>query len=135
GAVHRAAGAGLLEECLKIGHCPQGEARITRGYLLPAKFVVHTVGPVWEGGEYGEREVLASCYRSSLKLASEHGVETIAFPCIATGVYGYPKVEACDVAVTTTLDWLHGQERPKKVFFCCFADDDANLYLLRLGAS
>jgi O-acetyl-ADP-ribose deacetylase (regulator of RNase III) len=135
GAVHRAAGPGLLEECLKIGHCPPGEARITKGYLLPAKFIVHTVGPVWEGGEFGEREVLASCYRSALKLASEHGVETIAFPCIATGVYGYPQVEACDVAITTTLEWLHGQEQPQKVVFCCFADDDAKLYRLRLGAS
>src|ERR1700704_1369927 len=85
GAIHRAAGPGLLQECLKIGHCPQGEARITKAYLLPAKFIVHTVGPVWEGGEYGERELLASCYHSSLKAASARDAYTIAFPCIATG--------------------------------------------------
>jgi O-acetyl-ADP-ribose deacetylase (regulator of RNase III) len=132
GAIHRAAGPGLLEECLKIGHCPQGEARITKGYLLAAKLVIHTVGPVWEGGGYGEREILASCYRSALKLASDHGVETIAFPCIATGVYSYPKDAACEVAVRSVVDWLGDQERPREVAFSCFTEDDARLYLLRL---
>ena len=128
GAIHRAAGPGLLEECLKIGHCPQGEARITKAYLLPAKLVVHTVGPVWENGEHGEREILASCYRSSLQLASDRGAQTIAFPCIATGTYGYPKSEACEVAVATTLQWLKGHELPWVVTFCCFEDEDADLY-------
>ena len=128
GAIHRAAGPGLLEECLKIGHCPQGEARITKGYKLPAKFIIHTVGPVWEGGDYDEAATLASCYRSALALAAEHGITAIAFPCIATGVYGYPKSEACEVAVRTTLDWLNEHELPLKVVFCCFENEDAELY-------
>lgn len=133
GAIHRTAGPGLLEECLKIGHCPQGEARLTKAYLLPAKFIIHTVGPVWENGAYGEREILASCYRSSLKLASERGAQTIAFPCIATGVYGYPKSEACDVAVTMALEWIGAHELPQEVIFCCFEDEDAALYRARIG--
>ncbi|SRR5579871_6463550 len=133
GAIHRAAGPGLLEECLKIGHCPQGEARITKGYLLPAKFIIHTVGPVWEGGEYGERELLASCYQESLKLADECGAETLAFPCIATGTYGYPKSEACEVAVNAALAWLRTHELPRQVVFCCFEEGDAEVYRARLG--
>jgi O-acetyl-ADP-ribose deacetylase (regulator of RNase III) len=134
GAIHRAAGSALLEECLKIGHCPQGEARITKGYLLPAKFIVHTVGPVWEGGAYGERELLASCYHASLQLAAERGAATIAFPCIATGTYGYPKAEACEVAVGAALAWLHDHELPRQVVFCCFEEEDAELYRARLEA-
>lgn len=133
GAVHRAAGPNLLEECLRIGHCPQGEARITRAHLLPARFIIHTVGPVWEGGQFGEREILASCYRSCLQLALEYRVETMAFPCIATGAYGYPKREACEVAVTTVLDWLADKDLPRKILFCCFADADAALYRARLA--
>jgi O-acetyl-ADP-ribose deacetylase (regulator of RNase III) len=133
GAIHRAAGPGLLEECLKIGHCPQGEARITKAYLLPAKFIVHTVGPVWEGGEYGERETLALCYHSSLNLAEEHSAQTIAFPCIATGTYGYPKGAACEVAVNMALKWLGTHELPREVIFCCFEEEDAALYRARLG--
>jgi O-acetyl-ADP-ribose deacetylase (regulator of RNase III) len=132
GAIHRAAGPGLLEESLKIGHCPSGEARITRAYLLPAKFVIHAVGPVWEGGAYGEAEILASCYRSSLQLAAEHGAETIAFPCIATGVYGYPMGKACKVAVSTVLEWVRTHELPRQVVFCCFTDADAEVYQARL---
>lgn len=135
GAVHRAAGPALLEECLRIRHCPQGEARITKGYLLPAKFIIHTVGPVWEGGEYGEPAVLASCYRSSLKLASDFGVETIAFPCIASGVYGYPKDPACEVAVSTVLEWLSDHEAPAEVVFCCFSEEDAVSYRSRLDTA
>jgi O-acetyl-ADP-ribose deacetylase len=133
GAIHRAAGPALLEECLEIGHCPAGQARITKAYLLPAKFIVHTVGPVWDGGGYGEQRILASCYESSLKLAVEHGVETIAFPCIATGVYGYPKDEACEVAVRSALQWLAEHELPREVIFCCFEREDAELYRTRLG--
>src|SRR5262249_8560771 len=125
GAIHRAAGPGLLEECLKIGYCPPGEARITKAYLLPAKFVIHTVGPVWEGGGYGEAEALASCYMSSLRLAAEHGVGTLAIPCIATGTYGYPKAEACGVAVSTALEWLRTHDLPRQVVFCCFEEKDA----------
>jgi O-acetyl-ADP-ribose deacetylase (regulator of RNase III) len=134
GAIHRAAGPGLLEECLKIGYCPPGEARITRGYLLPAKFVIHTVGPVWEGGEHGEADVLASCYRSLLRLATEHAVGTLAIPCIATGTYGYPKPKACKVAVSTALEWLREHELPQQVIFCCFEQEDAAEYQARLGA-
>jgi O-acetyl-ADP-ribose deacetylase (regulator of RNase III) len=134
GAIHRAAGPGLLEECLKIGHCPPGEARITKAYLLPAKFIVHTVGPVWEGGGCEEQKILASCYLCSLRLAAEHGVETIAFPCIATGVYGYPKDEACEVAVSSAVEWLENHALPREVVFCCFERDVAALYRARVGA-
>ena len=132
GAIHRAAGPALLEECLKIGYCPQGEARVTKGHLLPARFIIHTVGPVWEGGKFGEREVLISCYRSALAIATEHAVESLAFPCIATGVYGYPKDQACDVAVATIEEWLAYQERPGEVIFCCFNNEDADHYRKRL---
>jgi O-acetyl-ADP-ribose deacetylase len=135
GAVHRAAGSGLLDECLRIGHCPPGEARITRGYQLPAKFIIHTVGPVWEGGAYGERKILASCYRASLQLAHERGLETIAFPCIATGTYGYPKDEACEIAIRTALDWVRQQELPREIVFCCFAEEDADPYRSRLNSA
>jgi O-acetyl-ADP-ribose deacetylase (regulator of RNase III) len=134
GAVHRAAGPGLLEESLRIGHCPPGEARITKGYLLPARFVIHAVGPVWEDGDQGEPEILASCYRAALSLAADRGIETIAFPCIATGVYGYPKDKACDVAVRTALAWLDENELPREIVFCCFEAEDADLYRARLGS-
>jgi O-acetyl-ADP-ribose deacetylase len=135
GAIHRAAGPELLQECLKVGGCPQGEARLTKGYRLPAKHIIHTVGPVWEGGGHGEAEALASAYRSSLELAEKVGATTVAFPCISTGVYGYPKPQACEVAVNTVFKWLSGHETPHEVTFCCFAEDDARLYRQRLGAS
>jgi O-acetyl-ADP-ribose deacetylase (regulator of RNase III) len=133
GAIHRAAGPGLLEECLRIGHCPPGQARITKGHRLAAKFIIHTVGPVWEGGGYGEREILASCYRSSLTIAAEHGVQRIAFPCIATGAYGYPHEEACEVAVSQAMTWIEGHDVPREVIFCCFGEEEAALYRARLG--
>lgn len=133
GAIHRAAGPALLNECLKIGHCPPGEARITGGYLLPAKFIIHTVGPVWEGGEYGEAEVLAACYRASLKIAAEHNCESVAFPCIATGTYGYPKMDASCIAVSAAHDWLSEHELPRRVIFCCFEEEDAVAYRATLA--
>jgi O-acetyl-ADP-ribose deacetylase (regulator of RNase III) len=132
GAIHRAAGPGLLDECLRIGYCPPGEARITGAYLLPAKYIIHTVGPVWEQGGYGEAEVLASCYRSSLQLAADRSAETVAFPCIAAGTYGYPSAEACRVAIATALEWVRQHPLPRQVIFCCFAEEDAEVYRARL---
>ncbi len=133
GAVHRAAGPGLFEECRSIGLCPEGEARITNGYLLPAGYIIHTVGPVYEGGSFGESETLASCYRESLRIAEARGLVTIAFPSIATGAYGYPKDEACQIAVGAVTGWLSGHELPRHVTFCCYDQVDADLYRRRLG--
>jgi O-acetyl-ADP-ribose deacetylase (regulator of RNase III) len=127
GAIHRAAGPGLLEECRTLGGCPTGEARITGGYRLKARYVIHTVGPIYRGGKHGEADLLASCYRNSLRLAVEKGVRSIAFPNISTGIYGYPKEEAARIAIRTvkdfllTADWLH-------VIFCCFDDENFRLY-------
>jgi O-acetyl-ADP-ribose deacetylase (regulator of RNase III) len=133
GAIHRAAGPGLLTECRTLGGCPTGEARITAGHDLSARHVIHTVGPVWHGGASGEPELLASCYTESLRLAEQAGVETIAFPGISTGVYGYPKDEACAVAVRAVAAWLGAHELPRTVTFCCFSVADAALYRARLG--
>ena len=122
GAIHRAAGPRLLQECRRIGGCPTGEARVTGGYDLPARRVIHTVGPVWRGGAHGEDRLLASCYRESLRLAAGHGVETIAFPAISTGVYGYPVPRAAKIAVRTTLDALEDPLHAgvRRVVLCCF---------------
>ncbi len=132
GAIHRAAGRELLEECRLLGGCPEGQARLTRGHRLPARFVIHTVGPVWSDGSRGEEAALVSCYRESLKLAEKYQAATIAFPCIATGVYGYPKAEACKVAVETALVWLKEHDLPEQIIFCCFGRIDAALYEQRL---
>jgi O-acetyl-ADP-ribose deacetylase (regulator of RNase III) len=128
GAIHRAAGPELLAECRTIGGCPTGQARITKGYKLRAGNVIHTVGPVWHGGNHGEKELLRSCYVSSLELAEREKLRSMAFPCISTGVFGYPKKQACAVAVTTVTEWLGSHEWPAEVVFCCFATDDEELY-------
>ena len=132
GAIHRAAGPELVEECRAIGGCPTGEARITGGYRLPAPYVIHTVGPVWRGGGEGEAELLASCYRSSLKLAADHGIETIAFPAISCGVYGYPVEPAARIAVAETRAFLPGNEAVRRVIFACFGAEIRNAYLRAL---
>jgi O-acetyl-ADP-ribose deacetylase len=123
GAIHRAAGPGLLEECRRIGGCPTGEARITRGYDLPARHVIHTVGPVWRGGRHGEPELLASAYRSSLQLARENGIESMAFPAISCGVYGYPLDEAAEIAVREVSGFLSDSELPREVVLVSFGAD------------
>ncbi len=123
GAIHRAAGPELLVECRRLGGCESGEAKITRGYRLPARFVIHTVGPVWHGGKRGESETLANCYRNSLQIAVENGIKTIAFPAISCGAYGYPIEEAAQVAVKTTRESLANDRRIKKVIFALFSED------------
>lgn len=132
GAIHRAAGPGLLTECRLLGGCATGQAKMTAGHRLPARHIIHTVGPVHEGGGFGEAELLQSCYRESLRLAAEAGLESIAFPCISTGVFGYPKAEACAVAVAAVTEWLATYELPRLVTFCCFGAEDAELYRARL---
>ncbi len=124
GAIHRAAGPGLLDECRALGGCPTGEARLTGGHDLPATHVIHTVGPVWRGGGEGEPDLLASCYRQSLRIARDHGLRTIAFPAISTGVYGYPRAEAARVAVATIRDELADDTTLETVILCAFGDDD-----------
>ena len=123
GAIHRAAGPGLLEECRALGGCPTGEARITRGHRLKARHVIHTVGPVWGGGGRGEAELLASCYRESLRLARENGCRTIAFPAISCGVYGYPVPEACAIAVRETRTAFAAHDLPERVTFVAFGEE------------
>ncbi len=127
GAIHRAAGPELLAECRTLGGCPTGEARLTRGYRLPARFVIHTVGPVYRGRPE-DRQLLASCYRNSLALAAQNGARSIAFPAVSCGVYGYPLEEACRIAVETTLDFLDTDDRIQRVIFILFSDDDRQVY-------
>lgn len=134
GAIHRAAGPELREEGRRIGGCPTGEARLCGGYRLPARHVIQTVGPVWDGGANGEPELLRSCYSESLRLAEEAGLETVAFPCISTGAYGYPPDAACEVAVWAVGEWLARHELPRTVTFCCYGAADARRYRERLAA-
>lgn len=125
GAIHRAAGPELLEACRQLNGCPVGEARITPGFQLPAKWIIHTVGPVWHGGAHGESESLASCYRNSFELAIQHQCKSIAFPAISTGAYGYPKREAAQIAVSVMREYQDGFE---EIICCCFKDEDRVLY-------
>ncbi len=132
GAIHRAAGPELVEECRTLHGCPTGEARLTRGYRLPARFVIHTVGPVWHGGTQSESKLLASCYRESLSLAAAHELTSIAFPCISTGVYGYPMDLATDVAIAAVRDFLSSPGSLQEVIFCCHSASDLALYQSKL---
>lgn len=129
GAIHRAAGKELLEECRTLNGCKTGEAKITQGYKLPAKFVIHTPGPVWNGGTSNERTLLKNCYNNCLQIASDKKLNTIAFPSISTGVYGYPIKEAAHIAISTVIGFLKDNELPQKVIFVCFSDSDLAVYI------
>ena len=128
GAIHRAAGPDLLSACEALGGCATGAAKLTPGFRLPARFVIHTVGPVWHGGDRGEAELLASCYRQSLQLAQAHKLATVAFPCISTGVYGYPIEAAAVIAVTTVRAEVAVLEAIREVIFCCHSGRDRDVY-------
>lgn len=133
GVIHRAAGPELLAECRTLGGCPTGEARITKGYRLPASHVIHTVGPVWHGGQAGEPERLASCYRNSLALAEQHGLRSIAFPAISTGVFGYPREAAARIAMNEVRSHLEEKGTLEQVVFVCFDEPTRRAYETALG--
>jgi O-acetyl-ADP-ribose deacetylase (regulator of RNase III) len=134
GAIHRAAGPELLAECRTLGGCPTGEARITRGYRLPARYVIHAVGPRWKGGHAGEDALLAGCYRMALELAREHGIASIAFPAISTGVYHFPPERAAEIAVRTVAETVTQPGMPVRVVFCCFSEASAAFHRAALAA-
>jgi O-acetyl-ADP-ribose deacetylase len=135
GAIHRAAGPGLLAECRTLGGCPTGEARITKGYNLPARWVIHTAGPVWNDGMHNEDDLLASCYRSCLALAVQHAVRTIAFPAISTGIYGFPLERATRIAITETARFLAGNAEIEEVRFVCFGAETYRVYLATIDGA
>jgi O-acetyl-ADP-ribose deacetylase (regulator of RNase III) len=135
GAIHRAAGPELAEACARLGGCETGEAKITPGFRLPARYVIHTVGPVWGGGESGEEVLLAACYRNSLALAAEHGLSTIAFPAISTGIFGFPPDRAARIAVATVLDSLRDGPSIRRVVFCCFGKESREHHETALAAA
>jgi O-acetyl-ADP-ribose deacetylase len=128
GAIHRGAGPELLAECRTLGGCPTGEARLTRAYRLPARYVIHTVGPVWHGGGAGEEQLLAACYRNSLAMAATHALRSIAFPSISTGVYRFPIERACRIALREVHSFLATHPLPERVIFCCFSAADLAVY-------
>ena len=132
GAIHQAAGQDLALECKRIGNCGVGEARITKGYNLKAKHVIHTVGPIWHGGEHGEDQYLFNCYKKSLLLATHHNIETIAFPNISTGIFSYPKELAAETAIAAVKQHQYSGRNLKEVIFCCFDDDNFKLYSKQL---
>ncbi len=133
GAIHRAAGPDLVHECRLLGGCKTGQAKITKGYRLLARHIIHTVGPFWQDGRHGEPELLASCYLNSLQLAAEHDLTSIAFPAISTGIYGFPKEEAVAIAVAAVRQFLDQSAHPMDVTFCCFSKHDLNLYQDLMG--
>lgn len=128
GAIHRAAGPELLAACRSLGGCDTGDAKITRGFRLPARHIIHTVGPVWRGGNHDEAGLLAACYRQSLQLAADHALQSIAFPGISTGVYGFPVADAARIAVMTTRNFIADTPSINEVVFCCFSSDDLRVY-------
>jgi O-acetyl-ADP-ribose deacetylase len=134
GAIHRAAGPGLLEECRRLNGCATGEAKITKGYNLPAKFVIHTVGPVWYGGHKNEEALLENCYRNSLKLAAENNLKTLAFPSISTGAYRFPFEKAAHIAYKTISNFLDSNPLPEKVYLVVFSESDRALFLREIPA-
>lgn len=133
GAIHRAAGPELVSECRSLGGCQTGDAKLTNGYRLPARYIIHTVGPVWKGGCHGEAALLASCYRRALALAHEKGVATLAFPSISTGIYGYPIEEAAKIAVTVTRQFSAEPTAIREVTFCCFSESDFRVYGMQIN--
>jgi len=128
GAIHRAAGRELLEECRKLNGCKTGEAKLTKGYKLPARYVIHTAGPVWQGGNSGEAELLTDCYNNSMSIAFQNSFKSIAFPCISAGVYGYPVEAAAYIAVNTVKRFIEKNNFKIEVVFCCYSDYDLNVY-------
>ena len=135
GAIHRAAGSELVHECRLLGGCKTGDAKLTRGYKLPSKFIIHTVGPVWNGGSHGEADLLASCYRRSLELAATRDLTSVAFPAISTGIFGFPLQPAAEIAISTARAFTQSPTSLREVIFCCYSSGDYQLYAELLSNS